>query len=107
MLTRIEIDGFKSFADFSLDLPPFLAVLGQNASGKSNLFDAVQLLRRLATSSVFDAFTAARGDTTELFRIRGDGSRVDEMRFAVEVLVEPDVVDQFGRRIEVAHTRLR
>lgn len=39
MLTRIEIDGFKTFHNFSLDLSPFLVIVGQNASGKSNLFD--------------------------------------------------------------------
>jgi AAA15 family ATPase/GTPase len=44
MITRIEIDGFKSFADFSLDLPPFLVLIGGNATGKSNLLDALRLL---------------------------------------------------------------
>ncbi|MGI5273848.1 AAA family ATPase [Nonomuraea sp. CA-218870] len=41
MLTRIEIDGFKSFLDFELDVPPFLALVGPNSSGKSNLLDAL------------------------------------------------------------------
>ena len=44
MITRIEIDGFKSFLDFKLDVPPFLALVGPNASGKSNLFDALRLV---------------------------------------------------------------
>ena len=42
MLTRIEIDGFKTFEDFAVDLAPFVAILGTNAAGKSNLFDAIQ-----------------------------------------------------------------
>ncbi|MFF4775110.1 hypothetical protein ACFY05_19840 [Microtetraspora fusca] len=33
MITRIEIDGFTSFADFALDVPPFLVLIGTNASG--------------------------------------------------------------------------
>ncbi|WP_422647278.1 AAA family ATPase [Actinoalloteichus caeruleus] len=108
MLTRIEVDGFKSFADFGLDIPPFLAILGQNASGKSNLFDAIQLLGRLASSpSLYDACTGARGDLSELFRWKGDGTAVNQMRFAVEVLLEPTVVDPFGRQVRVTHTRLR
>jgi AAA15 family ATPase/GTPase len=41
MLTRIEIDGFKTFREFSADLLPFQVVLGPNAVGKSNLFDAL------------------------------------------------------------------
>lgn len=36
MLTRIEIDGFKSFLDFELDVPPFLALARPNSSGKLN-----------------------------------------------------------------------
>ncbi|SDH77967.1 Predicted ATPase [Sinosporangium album] len=108
MLTRIEIDGFKSFADFSLDLPPFLVVLGPNASGKSNLFDAIQLLRRLVDSpTLYEAFVQARGEFGELFRRRGDGQVVDRMSFTVDVLLDPLVVDQFGAEIEVSHTRVR
>ncbi len=38
VLTRIEIDGFKTFCGFSLDLQPFNVIAGANASGKSNLF---------------------------------------------------------------------
>jgi predicted ATPase len=41
MITRIEIDGFKSFLDFHLDVPPLLALVGPNAGGKSNLLDAI------------------------------------------------------------------
>ncbi|MCF6469167.1 hypothetical protein FAF44_12300 [Nonomuraea sp. MG754425] len=108
MLTHIEIDGFKSFANFKLDVPPFLVVIGPNASGKSNLFDGVQLLRRLVdTPSLYDAFAEARGDLGELFRRRGDGSFVGGMTFAIEVLLDPKVVDQFGAEFEVSHTRIR
>jgi len=41
MITRIEIDGFKSFRDFTLDVPPLLVLAGPTAGGKSNLLDAV------------------------------------------------------------------
>ena len=37
MITRIEIDGFKSFERFKLALPPFAVIFGVNAVGKSNL----------------------------------------------------------------------
>jgi predicted ATPase len=108
MLTRIEIDGFKSFADFGLDIPPFLAIVGPNAAGKSNLFDAIQMLRRLADDTTRGAFTAARGEMGELFRRVGAGGKtVSHMRFCVEVCLEPQVVDLFGRSVKVNHTRLR
>lgn len=88
MITRIEIDGFKSFAGFTLDLPPFLAVIGTNASGKSNLFDALRFLSALARRDLYDAIDSVRGDPLGIFRQRGDGSRVDVMRFAVESIVD-------------------
>ena len=49
MITKLEIDGFKSFRDFSIEFSPFTVVAGKNASGKSNLFDALELLSRCAT----------------------------------------------------------
>ncbi|MFE2553023.1 AAA family ATPase [Streptomyces sp. NPDC059355] len=44
MITQIRIDGFKSFRDFNLDVPPTLLLLGPNGAGKSNLFDALRLV---------------------------------------------------------------
>jgi AAA15 family ATPase/GTPase len=34
MLTRIEIDGFKTFERFVLDLEPLTVLAGANASGQ-------------------------------------------------------------------------
>jgi AAA15 family ATPase/GTPase len=68
MLTRIEIDGFKSFENFSLDLSPFVVILGPNASGKSNLFDAIQFLSNLASKDLREAVSGLRGEVDELFR---------------------------------------
>ena len=44
MLTRLEVDGFKTFEGLKVDFMPFTAILGSNAAGKSNLFDVIQLL---------------------------------------------------------------
>ncbi|MBB2746670.1 AAA family ATPase [Microbispora sp. NBRC 16548] len=85
MITRIEIDGFKSFLDFRLDVPPFLAVIGRNASGKSNLLDALMFAVAVARGDrLVDAVTAARGDAASLFHRRTDGTAVERMRFALE-----------------------
>ena len=43
MITQIEIDGFKTFLDFKVELAPFQVLVGANAAGKSNLFDAFHL----------------------------------------------------------------
>ncbi|RCG32237.1 DUF2813 domain-containing protein [Sphaerisporangium album] len=88
MITRIEIDGFKSFENFALDVPPFLVLIGTNASGKSNLLDALSFLSKAAVQGLDSAVAAVRGDARGLFRRRGEGTRVDRMRFAVEFLLE-------------------
>src|SRR5438128_3628663 len=96
MLTRIEINGFKTFEDFRLDLGPFLVVLGPNASGKSNLFDAIRLLSRLAGTDLRTAVKELRGEPLELFRRETDGTPGQHMTFAVEVLLDPDLRDPWG-----------
>lgn len=107
MLTRIEIDGFKTFEQFALDLGSYVVILGANASGKSNLFDAIQLLSNLATKDLREATQGLRGEVHELFRTGKDGVPSSKMRFAVEVLVDPLVKDQWGSQVELTHTRVR
>ncbi len=106
MLTRIEIDGFKTFERFAVDLGPFVAILGANAAGKSNLFDAIQLLSNLSSHDVAQAIKGTRGEPLELFRCAGR-DRAQRMTFAVEVLLDPIVVDPWGTLVELTHTRLR
>ncbi|MEA3309564.1 MAG: AAA family ATPase [Chloroflexota bacterium] len=107
MLTRIEIDGFKAFRDFTLDLETFQVIIGPNGVGKSNLFDAMQLLARLTENDLWTAFQASRGEAEELFSLQPGGQPVDEMRFAVELLIESRVRDEWGRSEDLQDTRLR
>ena len=106
MLTRIEIDGFKTFENFKLDLRPFTAVVGPNASGKSNLFDAMQLLAALADHDIHSAMQGLRGEPEEFFRQIGGSSR-DTMSLAVEVFLDSEGTDDFGRSYKVPSQRLR
>ncbi len=106
MLTRIEIDGFKSFEKFSLDLRPFTAIVGPNASGKSNLFDALRFLSLLAQTDIRTAMQDLRGLPEELFRQTAAGS-TDYMTFALEVLLEPSGIDAFGKTYDIRAQRLR
>lgn len=107
MLTCIEIDGFKTFEGFRMDLGPLLFILGPNASGKSNFFDALHLLSRLAWTDVGSAFSKVRGEPLELFRRESDGRPGKRMRFVAEVLVQPRLRDQFGKAVKLTHTRMR
>ncbi len=107
MITQIEIDGFKTFKDFKVELAPFQVIVGPNGSGKSNLFDALHFLSRLTDSELATAFQTIRGYTNELFTKLPGGDSVDRMRFAVEMLVGRKVQDDFGRSAELKYTRLR
>lgn len=106
MITRIEIDGFKTFENFVLDFRPFSAVVGPNASGKSNLFDALRFLSLLARGDIRSAMQELRGEPEELFR-RTPSSTASSMAFAVEVLLDAHGVDTFGSFYTVKDRRLR
>lgn len=106
MLTRIEIDGFKTFENQTIDLTPFTAIIGSNAAGKSNLFDAIQLLSNLATRDVTEAVKDMRGEPLELFR-RTPSGQTKQIRLAAEVLVDPTVRDPWGSEVKLSHTRIR
>lgn len=107
MLTQIEIDGFKTFKDFKVELAPFQVIVGPNGSGKSNLFDALQLLSRFASNDLRSAFQDMRGDADDLFTLLPNGKHVDKIRIAVEMLVDKKVLDDLGQRAELKYTRLR
>jgi len=107
LITRIEISGFKSFVNFSLDLEPFQVIVGHNSAGKSNLFDALILLSKLAEKDVRSAFQEVRGESGELFTILPDGTTMPLMKFAVELLLEPRVRDPWGQEGEIYHPRVR
>ncbi|MGQ0553502.1 MAG: chromosome segregation protein SMC [Planctomycetota bacterium] len=70
-LTRVEIHGFKSFADRTqLDFPPGLtAVVGPNGCGKSNVIDAIKWALGEQRAS------ALRGDEMLDVIFKGNGAR--------------------------------
>jgi len=90
-----------------MDFSPFMVVIGRNAAGKSNLFDAMQFLRLIAGEPLLEATPHMRGDLAELFHRRVDGSQARQMSFAVEVLLDRTVTDAFGDEQEITHSRLR
>ncbi|AUX39330.1 chromosome partition protein [Sorangium cellulosum] len=100
MITRLEVDGFKSLREFTVDFEPFTVLVGPNSAGKSNILDALALLSRLATRPIEEAFKQGRGRSIDQFtRWRGEAGRA--IRFAVEVLL-PDVVES-GETVARSH----
>ena len=107
MITRIEITGFKTFTDFVMEFSPLTVIAGTNASGKSNLFDALQLLARMAETDLRTAFGEQRGEARELFTQYDDEHYAECMSFKVEMLVNTNVRDNWGGEAELKYTRLR
>ncbi|MEO5727492.1 MAG: AAA family ATPase, partial [Byssovorax sp.] len=98
MITRLEIDGFKSLRELAVDLEPLTVFIGPNSAGKSNLLDALALLSRLSSMSIDDAFKQGRGRAIDQFTRRG-GQAGTTIRFAVEVLT-PGPAGEEGERVE-------
>ncbi|MFH0244613.1 AAA family ATPase [Streptomyces sp. HK10] len=100
-ITRIEIDGYRSFEGFVLDLQPFVLLLGANASGKSNLLEAVDLLGRLIREPTGQTLVdhAHRGGPKELFRRGPDGHPARTMRIAADVIVGGQSGPRFLRAV--------
>lgn len=108
MITYLKINGFKSFHNFEMEFTPFTVIAGANASGKSNLFDALTLLSRLAeTDNLKRAFSEQRGEFIELFTQYGDDNYASEMEFVVEMLVNKNIKDAWGNETRLKYTRLR
>ena len=107
MITYIKINGFKSFHNFEMEFTPLTILAGVNASGKSNLFDALELLSLISEMKLKDAFINQRGDFLELFTQYNDTHRARYIEFVVEMLVNRQVTDAWGATAELKYTRLR
>lgn len=90
MLKRLHVKGYKSLVDVELSLEPLTLLIGPNASGKSNLLDALQLLAGMATGRTLkQAFDPpCRGKPLESFHIGQQGIRGllerDRLTFSIE-----------------------
>jgi predicted ATPase len=108
MITYIKINGFKSFYNFEMEFTPFTVIAGTNASGKSNLFDALKLLSNLAEADkIHSAFKDQRGEMIELFTQFDENSYSNIMEFTVEMLVDKTIKDSWGNIETLKYTRLR
>lgn len=108
MLRRIHIKGYKSLEDLDVTLSPLTLLFGPNASGKSNLLDALQLLSRIATSRTLrEAFEPPyRGKPLESFTM-GDGGiegllQKETLSFSIEADLElsDSLVESVNREIQ-------
>lgn len=104
MLRTLHLNNFKSFAASSVTFGPASLILGSNATGKSNLFDAIRLLKSVGDGqSVRDAIeghVSYSPGSTEVSGIRGGSAGITHFRsdnkvftLAVELLTVSGVVE--------------
>lgn len=112
MITRLHVTGFKNLVDVDVRFGPFTCIAGANGVGKSNLFDAIVFLSRLANSTLLEAASHVRDPEGRSSEVRtlfthGGETYVDEMRLEVEMVVSPTATDDLGQHAEASITLLR
>lgn len=90
MIKELRLKNWKSFAESTLYIDPLTILIGTNASGKSNVLDALQFLQRV--SSGVSIVTAIAGDNN-IVPLRGGlewASRKPFKGFSIDVVVGSD-----------------
>lgn len=108
MLTRLRVRGFKNLVDVDVQFGPFTCIAGANGVGKSNIFDAIDLLSLFADHALLDATRRVRGGSRlrNLFHRTGD-HQVAEMEFDAEMIIPEMGRDDLGQEAVASSTFLR
>lgn len=112
MIIRIKINGFKSLLNTELYFGPFTCIAGENAVGKSNFFDALSFLSKLADNTILYAAKSIRSeeqkhaDIKDIF-FKSGKDYYDKMFFEVDMLVSQKAIDDLGQEAEASITSLR
>lgn len=73
MITELTLHNWKSFADATLYIDPLTFVIGTNASGKSNILDALDFLKKIANRTpITDVVQSIRGGKDWVLRKGAD-----------------------------------
>ena len=109
MLVALSIKNFKSIREARVRFGPVTCLIGHNGVGKSNLFDAIHFLSALAEHDISEAATDVRrtgdGDYSPLDLVFGRDPR-REIELSADMVVPPEVADDFGQSTEPSITLL-
>ncbi|SFD00032.1 Predicted ATPase [Flexibacter flexilis DSM 6793] len=111
MITRIKIDGFKSLLNTELYFSPFTCIVGANAAGKSNLFDAIMFLSHLADNTLLHAAKSVRSEDQKHSNIRdiffkSGKDYYKTIRFEVDMIIPKQSYDDLGQEANATITAL-
>lgn len=103
MIKKIRLKNWKSYEDSILYLDPLTILIGMNASGKSNVIDALIFINRIAGGiSIFEAISG----NTSLNALRGGIDWVCKKNtnaFTIEMLTEyKDIEYEYSITVKVA-----
>lgn len=92
-IRKIHIRNFKSLVDFELESPkPFCAFVGPNASGKSNIFEALEFLNyTVRFSTEAPSFFGGRDSVLSYLR-RNDLAHFSDLYISIATIFEDDIV---------------
>ncbi len=112
MLTRLYVSGFKNLVDVDVRFGPFTCIAGANGTGKSNLFDAIQFLGRLASDTFVDAAASIRAEENKASSVQSLFHRIgseyaDTLSFTAEMIIPDRGVDDLGQEAKATFTFLR
>ena len=65
-LTQIQITGFRSIKDATIELRPLNVLIGPNGAGKSNLIDFFRLMNFALTRGFQDPYLRERGPASAI-----------------------------------------
>ena len=109
MIVELKLKDWKSFADATIYVDSLMFLIGTNASGKSNVLDALGFLRRIAEGvQLREAVSYVRGGEDWIVRYGCKSFslsvvvRVDEYsyRYSIEVGREDGTFSILGERLE-------
>ncbi len=88
MLKHIDIKGYRSLKDVSLDMEPLTVLIGPNACGKSNFMDVFALLNEGTQNSLAEAFARRGGIRNLVFTASRHG--IPDLVFDLHVMPIPN-----------------
>jgi predicted ATPase len=96
MFTRVHVDNYKALVNFDLELPKRSLFLGPNGSGKTSVFEVVDLIRHLMMGATLKVptETLTRWQTLDVQTFEID-ARIDDhaYRYSLEVIHRRDAGD--------------